>query len=151
MELIIFTGIPGSGKSTFYIRNFLNTHVRISLDLLNTRNKEKKYLNLGYEMHQRMVVDNTNVKKADRAKYIEQAKKHKYRVSGYYFNADPKECLQRNAERTGKGKVDDKAIFIKYNQLEKPAFSEGYDRLMEVTIEKGEFHVRNTGKGKELE
>jgi len=43
MEGIIFIGIQASGKSTFYKERFFNTHVRISLDLLNTRNKENHF------------------------------------------------------------------------------------------------------------
>ena len=44
MEGVIFIGIQASGKSTFYIENFFDTHVRISMDLLNTRNKELQFL-----------------------------------------------------------------------------------------------------------
>lgn len=117
---------------------------------MNTRNKEKRYLDLGYEMHQRMVVDNTNVKKADRVKYIDQAKGKKYKIIGYYFNADPKKCLQRNATRKGKDKVEDKVVFIKYHQLEKPALLEGFDELMEVSLKGGKFHVKEYQENKPL-
>jgi len=41
MELIIFIGIQATGKSEFYKRRFYNTHIRINLDMLKTRNKEK--------------------------------------------------------------------------------------------------------------
>ncbi|MEL6944740.1 MAG: ATP-binding protein, partial [Bacteroidota bacterium] len=36
MQAILFIGIQASGKSTFYKERFFNTHVRISMDLLNT-------------------------------------------------------------------------------------------------------------------
>ena len=39
-ECIIFVGIQGSGKSTFYKENFFKTHVRINLDMLKSRNRE---------------------------------------------------------------------------------------------------------------
>ncbi|MFN8578481.1 MAG: hypothetical protein U0354_16755 [Candidatus Sericytochromatia bacterium] len=39
MEAIVFIGAQGSGKSTFYKDKFFNTHMRISLDLLNTSEK----------------------------------------------------------------------------------------------------------------
>jgi len=42
MQIIIFIGIPASGKSSFYKELFFNSHIRISMDLLNTRNKEGK-------------------------------------------------------------------------------------------------------------
>lgn len=41
MEAIIFIGIQASGKSTFYHKQFMNTHMRIRLDLLNTRNNQR--------------------------------------------------------------------------------------------------------------
>ena len=36
MEMILFVGLPGSGKSTFYKNHYFNTHLRISNDLLKT-------------------------------------------------------------------------------------------------------------------
>ncbi|MBN1315005.1 MAG: hypothetical protein JXA42_06040 [Anaerolineales bacterium] len=38
MQAVIFIGIQATGKSTFFKERFFNTHVRISLDLLKTRN-----------------------------------------------------------------------------------------------------------------
>ncbi|MEN3294973.1 MAG: hypothetical protein V7642_4226, partial [Burkholderiales bacterium] len=40
MEMLLFIGIQASGKSTFYKERFFDTHVRISMDLLRTRNRE---------------------------------------------------------------------------------------------------------------
>ena len=34
MQLIVFTGVQASGKTTFYLRHFLPTHLRLSLDQL---------------------------------------------------------------------------------------------------------------------
>jgi predicted kinase len=41
MEAVIFVGIQGTGKSTFYKERFFDTHVRINLDMLKTRHREK--------------------------------------------------------------------------------------------------------------
>ena len=41
MQLIIFIGIQASGKSTFYQQYFYHTHLRINLDMLKTRHREK--------------------------------------------------------------------------------------------------------------
>ena len=74
MEAIIFTGLQGSGKSSFYKERFFTTHMRISLDLMRTRNRERQFLALCLETGQRFVIDNTNPTRQDRAKYIEAAK-----------------------------------------------------------------------------
>lgn len=70
MEALIFCGIQATGKSTFYKERFFNSHVRISMDLLNTRHKEKRFLDMCIELQQRFVVDNTNPTIADRQRYI---------------------------------------------------------------------------------
>jgi tRNA(His) guanylyltransferase len=44
MEAIILVGLQGSGKSSCYKDRFFCTHVRISLDLLKTRFREKRML-----------------------------------------------------------------------------------------------------------
>lgn len=60
MEAVIFCGVQASGKSGFYRERFFRTHVRVSLDLLRTRHREKLFLHLCLESGQRFVVDNTN-------------------------------------------------------------------------------------------
>ncbi len=44
MEAVIFVGVQGSGKSSFFKERFFHSHVRISLDLLKTRNREWQLL-----------------------------------------------------------------------------------------------------------
>ena len=70
MEAVIFIGGQGSGKSTFYRETFLDTHVRINLDMLRTRHREKLILEACIAAQQSFVVDNTNPTLADRARYI---------------------------------------------------------------------------------
>ena len=41
MEAVVFMGIQGSGKSSFFRERFFSTHFHISLDLLKTRNREQ--------------------------------------------------------------------------------------------------------------
>ena len=38
MQLIIFVGLQSSGKSTFYLDKFIDSHIRLNLDMLKTRN-----------------------------------------------------------------------------------------------------------------
>ena len=73
-EMIIFIGIPASGKSTFYRQNFAETHVCVSLDILHTRFQEGKLLGELLSAGKSCVIDNTNVELAERKKYIDAAK-----------------------------------------------------------------------------
>lgn len=44
MEAVLFIGVQASGKSTFYRERFFSSHVRINLDMLKTRHREKRLL-----------------------------------------------------------------------------------------------------------
>jgi hypothetical protein len=59
MQALIFTGIQTSGKTTFYRERFFETHIRISLDMLRTRNREQILLQACLEARQPFVKDNT--------------------------------------------------------------------------------------------
>lgn len=68
MEAILFIGIQGAGKSTFFQQRFFDTHVRINLDMLKTRYREQVFLSACILAKQSFVVDNTNIRAAERAK-----------------------------------------------------------------------------------
>ena len=70
MELIVFIGIQGTGKSSFYRERFHRTHVRVNLDMLRTRHREQLLFVACLEGKTPLVVDNTNVTRADRARYL---------------------------------------------------------------------------------
>ena len=85
MEAIIFIGIQAAGKSTFFQQRFFNTHVRINMDMLRTRNRERVLLAACLEAKQPFVIDNTNLTRQGRAGYISQAKAAGFSVAWYYF------------------------------------------------------------------
>lgn len=139
----MFVGIPGCGKSTFYKEQFFSSHLRLSLDLLNTRNKEQRFLNLALSLQQRVVIDNTNVLREERNKYITQAKEKRYEVIGYYFESILSDCLQRNEKRIGKDRIENVGVIAKFKQLQAPSFDEGFDKLYFVKIEGDQFNVKS--------
>lgn len=141
LEAIIFIGIQASGKSTFYKQRFFNSHVRISLDLLNTRNKQNIFLETCFSTHSRFVVDNTNPTRREREIIITKAKENKYRVIGYYFNSSVEDALHRNNQRTGKEKIPKLGILGCYKRLELPQYAEGYDELYDVKVDRNEFII----------
>lgn len=135
MQLILFIGIPGSGKSTFYQQHFFHTHVRVNLDMLRTRNRENRMLHFCFNTLQPLVVDNTNVSIADRKKYIQEAIANRFRIIGYYFEASLEACLQRNAKRTGRQLISERGLKAKFYQLQKPSYAEGFDELYTVELD----------------
>jgi predicted kinase len=140
MEAVILIGIQGSGKSTFFRERFFDTHVRINLDLLRTRHREKLLLRACLEGKQDFVVDNTNVTAADRQRYIVPAKESRFIVTGYYFSSRLDEALARNRQRIGKQRIPDKGVAGTYKRLELPGLDEGFDQLYYVRIaENGQF------------
>lgn len=142
MEAIIFVGLQASGKSTFYKERFFDTHVRINLDMLRTRHKERLLLHTCLELKQRFVVDNTNPTPAHRAGYIAQAKAARFAVVGYYFDTTVSECIARNNMRVGAARIPAVGIYATAKKLQAPSFSEGFDALYYVRIEgEGRFVV----------
>lgn len=136
----ILMGIQASGKTTFAHR-FLSEYEYISLDQLNTRNKEQKALENALQGGLSLVVDNTNPTKADRKKYLDLAKARGYKVVGLYFRSAIEECSQRNKQRTGKFQVPLKAILATAKRLEQPSYAEGFDELYYVKIKDSDFAV----------
>lgn len=141
MEAIIFCGIQGAGKSTFFKERFFRTHVRISLDLLRTRHRENIFLSACLESGQRFVIDNTNPTRAERAIYIQAAKEKQFKVIGYYFASKAEEALSRNSLRPESERVPDVAIKGTLAKLERPSMAEGFDTLYHVAIEQDKFTV----------
>jgi len=139
MEMIIFIGIPASGKSSFYKELFFNSHIRISMDLLNTRNKEGKLLQYCFETQSKMVIDNTNVTAESRRKYIQLAQRNRYQIIGYYFESNVLNCLERNKNR--KEPINEIGIKAKYKALEKPLLTEGFDKIFSVKTVNNTFKI----------
>jgi predicted kinase len=140
-EIIIFIGIPASGKSTFYEQNFAATHTCISLDILKTRFREDKMLLEAVNSGKSCVIDNTNVSVSERRKYIEAGKRHGYKVIGYYFRSAIDECRIRNNQRQGKKQVPEVAMRNKAAHLERPSMQEGFDELYYVKIVEDKFET----------
>jgi predicted kinase len=135
-------GIQASGKSTYYKSKFFNTHFRLSLDLLKTRNKENQFLDKCIELQQRVVIDNTNPTKSERKFYIEKFKSAKYKIVGYYFKSSVNDSLQRNNLRSGKERIKDVGILSTFKKLEIPSIDEGFDELYYVEIIKNNFEIK---------
>ncbi|MDY6451314.1 AAA family ATPase [Acinetobacter faecalis] len=134
MQLIIFTGVQASGKSSFYLLNLAHSHLRINLDMLKTRHRENIIFEAGLASKTKMVIDNTNPTKADRARYIQRAKDAGFEVISYYFETDLNSTLERNSHRIGKANIPEVGVRATYKKLEIPSLDEGFDKFFEVKI-----------------
>lgn len=142
MQATIFIGIQATGKTTFYNDRFINTHVRISLDLLKTRHREREFLTTCLRTRQSFVVDNTNPTIEDRKRYIDMVKDAKYEVIGYYFESKIQDAITRNDQRTAKQRIPVKGVLSTYQRLQLPSYKEGFNKLYYVyTVEGGTFKV----------
>ncbi len=134
-EIVIFTGIQASGKSSFYKEHFFQAHVRVSLDLLRTRNREQKLIEYCLATKMSLVIDNTNPSRADRKRYFDFVKEWpQFEVHGYYFQSKVQECVFRNSARAAVEKIPEIAIRSTHAKLEIPQLAEGYKHIWYVSI-----------------
>jgi len=143
METVIFIGAQATGKSSFYRFRFLDTHVRINLDMLRSRNRERILLEACLQARQPFVIDNTNATREERARYFAIAKQHASSVSGFYFQSVAQDCVVRNRlrDRRPLPAVPEVAIRGTIARLERPSWSEGFNALNFVRIVDGSFVV----------
>lgn len=134
MEAVIFIGIQGSGKSSFFRERFFDTHVRINLDMLRTRRREELLVAACLNAGQSFVIDNTNPLPSDRARYVGRGRAAGFRTVAYFFESSLREALQRNNLRVGKHKVPAPAVAAAYKKLVPPSADEGFDEIYTVRL-----------------
>ena len=143
MVAVIFCGIQASGKTTFYLERFFRTHIRLSLDMLKTRHRERVMLDACFASGQRFVVDNTNPTASERRRYVEPARAAGFRVVGYYFATPPREAIARNDRRPEGERIPIAGLLGTYKRQEVPRRSEDFDRLFRVRAEARAFLVED--------
>ena len=138
LECVILIGLPGSGKSTLYREKFAGTHEHISKDLWPNASgreaRQQKLIDEALAAGRSVVVDNTNPTIGDRAVIVRVARARRARVIAYFFDVPTRVAVARNAERTGRSRVPNVAIFTTAKRLERPSLDEGFDELHRVEI-----------------
>lgn len=141
-EVIILTGIPASGKSTFYKETFFPQYVYISLDQLRTRNAEAALFAFCLRRRKSCVIDNTNINATERARYIGAAKASRAKLSCYFFEPNVDGSIVRNAKRTGRACVPNYVIHDRAALYSQPSLDEGFDEIYRVSLlPRGKFKV----------
>ena len=150
LELIVFTGLQASGKTSFYRERFAATHAHVSKDAWpNARKKEQRQRRL-IEEHLRsarsVVVDNTNPTQFEREPLIAIARSVGVRIASYSFLVTVEEALRRNAAREGRARIEDVGIYTVAKRIERPTAVEGFEQCFEVTLGETGFVVRVVGE-----
>jgi len=133
--MVVFSGVQGAGKSTYFHDRFSTTHVRLSLDLLKTRNREDILLYACLAAQQDMVIDNTNPTTEQRQRYCGLAKAAGFEAVLYYFDISLEEAIVRNARRPEKQRVPEIGVRGTFAKLQKPTTREGFDSMFVVKSE----------------
>lgn len=133
-ESVILVGLQGAGKSTFYRERFFDTHVRINLDMLRTRHRERLLLEACLASGQSFVVDNTNPTVTGRARYVVPARQHGFRVVAYFFDVGLRHAMRRNRLRPGAGNIPAVGLNATFRKLQPPIKAEGFDQIFAVAV-----------------
>jgi predicted kinase len=139
MELVVFVGLQASGKSGFYSSRYAGTHVHVSKDLFPRQSRHKpdrqlRQIEQALATGRSVVVDNTNARRADRAPFLDAARRHGARTVAVHFLTSVGEALGRNRTREGQARVPDVAIFTTAKRLEPPLQEEGFDEVVRVRL-----------------
>jgi predicted kinase len=128
-EAVIFVGLQGSGKTTYFNEHFAGTHEHVSRDVQRTPERELALMRDCLRAGRSFVVDDTNATRAVRALYIREAKAAGFNVTCCYFDVSVRTAIGRNNYRKDKKAIPVPAILRLAKQLEKPAVAEGFDSL----------------------
>jgi predicted kinase len=134
---VIFIGLQGSGKSTYYREHFAATHVHVSKDMMKSARdrdtKQRLLIEKALGEGKPVVVDNTNPNPAVREPLIAIGRRCGARIVGYFFDVPVKVAVERNRQREGKARVPDVAVYVTSKKLVPPKFEEGFDEIHVVT------------------
>ncbi|KAL4760806.1 putative DNA 3'-phosphatase Tpp1 [Aspergillus foveolatus] len=154
LELVIFCGSPGAGKSTFFW-DYLKPlgYERVNQDILKSRAKCIKVAKEHLAAQRSVVVDNTNADVETRAQWIGVAKEFNVPIRCVYFTAPPALCKHNNAVRAANTSLNPESRtllpgiafgdFVK--RFKEPSLAEGFQDIVRV-----DFRFRGDDDAKSL-
>jgi len=136
LEIVVLVGLQASGKSTWARDRFAATHVIVSKDAFpNAKNKARRQareIDAALAVRSSVVVDNTNVRVADRAPIVAAALARGARCVAYVFDDSFEACVRRNALREGRACVPEVALRATAKVRVDPTRDEGFDEILWV-------------------
>jgi predicted kinase len=134
-EILIFIGLQGAGKTTYYNQHFAATHEHVSRDVLGTPEREAARIDECLAAGRSFALDNTNATRAVRAKLIRQAKAAGFYTIACFFETPVRTAIGRNNHRKDKKPVPVPAILRAAKHLEPPGAEEGFDEIRTIRSE----------------
>ena len=131
-EAVIFVGLQGSGKTTYFEKHFAATHVHVSRDVQGTAERELALALECLRSGRSFVVDDTNATRAVRAQYVREAKMAGFSVVAYFFDTPVRTAIWRNNHRKDKKPIPVPAMLRTAKRLERPSVAEGVDEVRTV-------------------
>jgi predicted kinase len=133
-EAVIFIGLQGAGKTTYFLNQFAATHEHVSRDIQQTAEREMAIIRDCLRSGRSFVVDNTNATRAVRASYIRLAKEAGFRVIACFFDTPVRTAIGRNNHRKDKKPIPVPAILRTAARLEPPSLDEGINEIRTVGL-----------------
>ncbi len=132
LEVVVMIGLPASGKSTIARLNYPAYQI-ISLDEIEnpTREKEQELIEQSLAKGNSVVICDTNLTREIRARHIETAKKFNAYLVAVFLNLPLEVIRKRNYNR--ESKIPDVAIFKMRDELERPRYDEGFDKIQIIS------------------
>jgi predicted kinase len=128
-DAIIFVGLQGSGKTTYFNHHFAATHQHISRDVQKTVERETTLVRECLRSGRSFVLDDTNATRATRALYIREAKAAGFNIVAYFFDTPVRTAIGRNNHRKDKKPIPVPAILRAAKGLQPPSPEEGIDEI----------------------
>lgn len=131
LHCIIFCGLSATGKSSFY-RNHLSPlgYVHINQDSLKSLERCMTMAKKSWAESKNCVIDNTNVEKATRARWIELCREHRVTPLILHFDLPLEHVFHNNKFRklarsdAGGGSVTDMIIYMQRKKWQPPSSDE---------------------------
>lgn len=135
-EIVLFVGLPASGKSTFARRHFVpHGYVHVNQDTLKTKEKCFKAASEAVAAGKSVVIDNTNPEPATRAMYMGLAKEKNLPIRCFHFQTPEELTHHLNLYREkvhGVPHVPGVAYNICKKKMVEPSVVEGFGEIIKV-------------------